>query len=160
MANVHAYRHGNQLFVRPAVDSATVIDRGDFIYLDTDDGKPASSYTWSSSDAATQTAFANVFIGIADEASASGDTNPINVDISATSVYEFTCVATTWEIGATFAVDGNGSDALLDQTLEKVGTVTQGIAKAVNRATASTAKVQVTFASAYHTGSSNSNAFV
>lgn len=160
MANAHNYRHGPQLFVRPAVDSGTVIELSDLVYLDTDDVKPASSYTWSSSDAATQAAFANVFMGVACDASPSGDTNPINVDISATSVYEFTCVATTWELGNTFAVDGNGADALIDQTLEKSGTATACIARAVNRATASTAKVLVTFASAYHTGSANSNAFV
>lgn len=159
MANAHNYRHGPQLFVRPAVDSSTVIELSDLLYLDTDDVKPASSITWAS-DAAAQAAFADVFLGVACDASASGETDPINVDISTTSVYEFTCVATTWEIGNTFAVDGNGSDALIDQTLEKVATATRCIARAVNRATSSTTKVLVTFASAYATGSANSNAFV
>jgi len=159
MANAHNYRHGPQLFVRPAVDSSTVIELSDLLYLDTDDVKPASAITWAS-DAAAQAAFADAFLGVACDASASGETDPINVDISTTSVYEFTCVATTWEIGNTFAVDGNGSDALIDQTLEKVSTVTRCVARAVNRATASTTKVLVTFASAYATGSANSNAFV
>lgn len=159
MANAHNYRHGPQLFVRPAVDSSTVIELSDLLYLDTDDVKPASSITWAS-DAAAQAAFADVFLGVACDASASGETDPINVDISTTSVYEFTCVATTWEVGNTFAVDGDGAAALIDQTLEKVSTVTRCVARAVNRATASTTKVLVTFASAYATGSANSNAFV
>lgn len=158
MANAHNYRSGEQLFVRPAVDSATVIERGDICWLDTDDVKPASSYTWSSSDSATQAAFTAVFLGIADDASPSGDTDPINVDISATSVYEFTCVSATYEIGNTFAVDGNGADAIYDQVLEKVATASRCIARARNRATSSTTKVKVSFASAYHTGSANSNA--
>lgn len=159
MANAHNYRHGPQLFVRPAVDSSTVIELSDLLYLDTDDVKPASSITWAS-DAAAQAAFADVFLGVACDASASGETDPINVDISTTSVYEFTCVATTWEVGNTFAVDGDGAAALIDQTLEKVATATRCIARAVNRATSSTTKVLVTFASAYATGSANSNAFV
>lgn len=159
MANSHNYRHGPQLFVRPAVDSSTVIELSDLLYLDTDDVKPASSITWAS-DAAAQAAFADVFLGVACDASASGETDPINVDISTTSVYEFTCVATTWEVGNTFAVDGDGAAALIDQTLEKVATATRCIARAVNRATSSTTKVLVTFASAYATGSANSNAFV
>lgn len=159
MANAHNYRHGPQLFVRPAVDSSTVIELSDLLYLDTDDVKPASSIAWAS-DAAAQAAFADVFLGVACDASASGETDPINVDISTTSVYEFTCVATTWEVGSTFAVDGDGAAALIDQTLEKVATATRCIARAVNRATSSTTKVLVTFASAYATGSANSNAFV
>lgn len=160
MANSHSYRRGEQIFTRPSADSAIVIERGDICWLNTDDVRPAASYTWSSSDAATQTAIANVFLGIADEAKPAGAAGLVNIDISATSVYEFTCVATTWEVGTTFAVDGNGSDALFSQVLEKSATATQCIARALDRATASSTKVHVSFASAYHTGSANSNAFV
>ncbi len=80
------------------------------------------------------------------------------MDISATSVYEFTCVSTTYEVGNTFAVDGNGSDAIFDQVLEKQATAARCIARARNRATSSTTKVKVSFTSAFHTGSANSNA--
>lgn len=160
MANSHSYRHGPQLFVRPSADSATVIERGDICYLDTDDVKTPAQYTWATSDAATQAALANVFLGIADEAKAAGAAGLVNVDISATSVYEFTCVATTWEVGNTFAIDGNGADAMFDQVLEKTATATCAIARALDRATASSTKTHVSFASAYHTGSANSNAFV
>jgi hypothetical protein len=160
MANSHSYRHGPQIFIRPSADSGTVIERGDICYLDTDDVKTPSQYTWATSDAATQAAIANLFLGIADESKPSGSAGLVNVDISSTSVYEFVCVATTWEVGTPFAIDGNGSNAMFDQVLEKTATVTCAIARSIDRATASTALTHVSFASAYHTGSANSNAFV
>ena len=41
MANNLRHRHGPQLLVKAAVDSATVIEVGDMVWLDTDDVKPA-----------------------------------------------------------------------------------------------------------------------
>jgi hypothetical protein len=158
MANAHNYRNGEQVFVRPAVDSAIVIERGDICFLNTDDVRPASSYAYDTSESVTQAAFTAVFLGIADDASPAGDTTPINVDIGATSVYEFTCSSTTWEIGTTFAVDVNGTSALFSQVLDKQSAASRCIARARNRATAASTKVQVSFASAYNTGSANSNA--
>ena len=45
MANTMRWRYGDTCPVMLPVDSATVIEIGDMVYLDTDDAKPASAQT-------------------------------------------------------------------------------------------------------------------
>ena len=89
MANKLRFRSGQVELRRVRVDSGTVIEAGDLVYLDTDDVKPASDFPWDTNLATTQAAFAAVFLGVAHTASADGETDDVSVDVSPHSVYEF-----------------------------------------------------------------------
>lgn len=158
MANNLRYRHGPQLLVDCAVDSTTVIEAGDMVYLDTDDVKPATSFTFTTNVATTQANFAAVFVGIANAQSRNGDTDDIAVDISNLSVYEMACASATAEIGDDYAPDTTGatsSDTLMDQTLEQPAAATSAIARCVKRKVVASTVVEVVFASAYNPNNTN-----
>ena len=159
MANRLRFRSGAVELHRLRVDSATVIEAGDMVYLDTDDVKPASSFTWDTDLPTTQAAFAAVFLGIAHQQSASGETDPISVDLSPNSVYEFNVNAATYEVGDVLGPDEN-SAALMDQQLEAVGSGSIGIARSAEYKAASSSMLRVQFASAFHPGSANVNAVI
>lgn len=156
MADRLRYRHGAQKLVKVAVDSATVIEAGDLVFLDTDDAKPVSSFAWDSNLATTQASVAAKFLGVAQEPSASGETDEISVDISPDSVYEFQAASGTYEIGDPVGPDHDGSETLLDQTVESA-VAASSIGRVMRRETATTTKVLVSFASAYHVGANNVN---
>jgi len=92
MANANRYRHGTRLLVKVPVASATVIEKGDFVLISS--GKattPSQLYAQGSelaTAALTKQGIANAFLGIAERASASGETEDVLVDISIQSVYE------------------------------------------------------------------------
>lgn len=159
MAQQSFYRFGQTELVKQRVDSATVIERGDMLYLDTDDVKPASSYTWDTNLATTQGTFAEKFIGIAAESSENGDTDPISVDISPLSVYEFVVASATFELSDELGPDENSS-ALHKQTLEKTGSDVYGIARAYEYKSSAATLLKVKFASAYNPASANINALI
>jgi hypothetical protein len=110
------------------VDSATVIEIGDLLYLDTDDAKPASAQADQGSESSNQQMFHDSFAGVAMHASRSGDTQPIRV--ATTGVFEFDCVSTTLEVGDMLGADENvAGTALLNGTVVEVS----GVANAVGR---------------------------
>jgi len=83
------YYSGPQTQIKLGVASATVINKGDMVYLS--DGKAAaysSTYDASSAAAAIKEAAADVFCGVAQESSASGETDDILVDISNEAIYQ------------------------------------------------------------------------
>ena len=159
MANRLRYRHGQVDLVKARVDSGTVIEAGDLVFLDTDDVKPASSFTWDTDLATTQGNFAASFLGVAHKQSADGDTDPITVDISPHAVYEFDANSATYEVGDILGCDENSS-TLMDQQLEAVGSAALGIARAAEYKAAAASKLRVRFASAYHPASANANAAI
>ncbi|GAB4159738.1 MAG: hypothetical protein Tsb009_37040 [Planctomycetaceae bacterium] len=159
MSNRLRFRSGQVQLQKVRVDSGTVIEAGDLVYLDTDDAKPASSFPWTTDLATTQAAFAAKFLGVAHQSSASGETEDISVDISPTSVYEFDVNSATYEVGDALGPD-EASLTLMDQQLEAVGSATLGIARAAEYKSSSSTTLRVMFASAYHTGSANANASI
>lgn len=159
MANSHSFRSGQQQLVQCPVDSGTVIEKGDIIWLDTDDVKPASSVTWDTNLATTQAALADAFVGIAAAPSASGETDAIPVDVSADSVYEFTVASDTYMLGAPLGADKASGNALLDQALEDA-VAASSIAMAAEFKTAATTLLRVRFASAYNPSAANANASI
>jgi hypothetical protein len=159
MANRLRYRSGQVELVRVRVDSGTVIEAGDLVFLDTDDAKPASDFTWDTDLATTQGEFAAKFLGVAHQPSADGETDPISVDVSPHAVYEFDANAATYEVGDVLGPD-ELSSALMDQQLEAVATPDLGIARAAEYKAASSSKLRVRFASGYHTASANANAAI
>src|SRR5437016_5813843 len=114
MTDTMRWRYGDTNPVVFAVDSATVIEIGDLLWLNTDDARPASLVTYGASLAATQQTFHDKFAGVAMQRSRVGDTDPVRV--ATTGVFEFACASATFEIGARIGVDDNtGGTALLNQ---------------------------------------------
>jgi len=99
-----------------AVDASTVIEAGDMLFLDTDDVKPAGSFTWDTSLAVTQAAFKDLFVGIAAQAHPSGVAGQILVMTK--GVFEMESPSTAWQYGALVGPDKASGNALLSQTVE------------------------------------------
>lgn len=157
MANRLRFRSGQVQLHKLRVNSATVIEAGDLLFLDTDDVKPASDFVWDTNLATTQAAFTAVFVGVAHQQSASGDTDDVSVDLSPHSVYEFDVAASTYEVGDPLAP--GGISALTNQQLTGAKRK-RSIARAAEYKADIATSLRVTFASAFHTGSANRNAAI
>lgn len=132
MANTMRWRYGDTCPVMMPVDSATVIEIGDLVYLDTDDVKPASAQLDQGAEATNQQLFHDLFVGVAMQASRSGDTQPIRV--ATTGVFEFDCLSTTLEVGDLLGSDENvGGTALLSQTVVKVTNANAAVGRCAKR---------------------------
>lgn len=119
MADQNRFQHADRRRIRRfAVDSATVIEIGDMLWQDTDDVKPASDYTWDTDLKTTRTQFAEDFVGVAFDASASGETDDIAVYTRGTFVFE--CAAATFEIGDGVGPAKASGNALEDQKVVAV----------------------------------------
>jgi hypothetical protein len=114
------------------VDSTSVIEIGDLVYLDTDDAKPATAQADQGTEAANQESFHDKFAGVAMQASPSGDTDPIRV--ATTGVFEFDCASATFEVGALVGADENsGGTALEDQAVASVATANLAVGRCAKR---------------------------
>lgn len=132
MANTMRWRYGDTSPVMLPVDSATVIEIGDLVYLDTDDAKPASSQPDQGTKTSNQQLFHDIFAGVAMQASRSGDTSPIRV--ATTGVFEFSCASTTLEVGDLLGPDENGAGtALLNDTVAKVTNANEAVGRCAKR---------------------------
>lgn len=132
MSNSMRWRYGDTNPVMMAVDSATVVEIGDLVFLDADDAKPASAQTDAGSETLNQEEFHTNFAGVAMQASADGDTAAIRVATS--GVFEFSCAATTLEIGDLIgAVEASGGTSLEDQSVAPVAAVTSAIGRCAKR---------------------------
>lgn len=132
MANTMRWRYGDTCPVMLPVDSATVIEIGDLVYLDVDDAKPASAQADQGTEISNQQLFHDIFAGVAMQASRSGDTQPIRV--ATTGVFEFDCVSATLEVGDLLAADENGGGtALLNQTVAEVSNANAAVGRCAKR---------------------------
>ena len=118
MANIMRWRYGETNPVTLPVDSATDIEIGDLIRLDTDDAKPASSINdigggGPATLAVAQELFHDAFTGVAMQRSRAGDTQPIRIATS--GVFEFDAASATFELGDRVGVAQDGGSALEDQ---------------------------------------------
>lgn len=148
MSNEMRYRTDTKT-ISVAVDSATVIEIGDMVYLDTDDVKPVSTAAlWSSDLITTQTALKPIFLGIAMSASAAGETEPVLVCVD--GVFEMDAASAAYEVGALVAPDKDSGNNLLDQTVEAV--VAAGAIGIVYQKTGTATRVKVRFISQKMTG--------
>lgn len=142
MADVMRWRYGETNPVVMPVDAATVIEIGDLIYIDTDDAKPAGQLPDAGSEAQSQEAFHDLFVGVAMQRSRSGDTTPIRV--ATTGVFEFPCPSASFEIGALIgASDNPGGTALLSQQVEGVATANLAIGRCAKRVSPANTSVLV-----------------
>ena len=144
MSNVmRLLRADPQGVIQVPVDSSIVIEVGDLVYLNTDDVRPAGSFTYVSGNLAqTQANFRRDFLGVAMTASASGETVPVSVATRGT--LEMPCAAATFEIGDMVAPDDNaGGDTLEDQQVIAVGeNAYGGILRVSKRYGSNTTRVQ------------------
>lgn len=132
MSNTMRWRYGDTAPVMLPVDSATVIEIGDLLYLDVDDAKPASAQADQGTEAANQEFFHDRFAGVAMQASPSGNTQPIRV--ATAGVFEFDCLSATFEVGALLGTDENAAGtALLNQTIAGVATPNLAVGRCAKR---------------------------
>ena len=132
MSDVMRWRSGETNPIVLPVDSATVIEIGDLVYLDTDDAKPAAAQADQSSETANQALFHNKFAGVAMQRSRAGDSDPIRV--ATTGVFEFAAPSATHEVGALLGVDEqSGGTALENQKLDAVAGAHLAIGRCAKR---------------------------
>lgn len=129
------------------VDSATVIEPGDMVWLDTDDYKPASAFSWTSSLAVTQAAFRPKFAGIAITGSASGETKNITIARPGYGFFEMDMDSDSYVAGALVGpAKDPDANLLMDQKLDDaVGA--GAIGKVVEAVGASSVRALVQFES-------------
>lgn len=93
MGNANRYRRGQRMLIEVPVASATVIEKGDFVLIYGGAAVLASALTAQGSESASavdaKSDAMQYFGGIAENASASGSTSAILVDISQSAIYEF-----------------------------------------------------------------------
>lgn len=144
------HRYGTQILAHLAVDSATAIEAGDLLFLDTDDAKPASSEAWNTDLATTQANFTNHFLGIAmaDHEAGSGAVKHFPVDISPSSVYEMDCESETHEFGDMLGVAKDTGNALLPAKLKKA-VAASSCFRCIRRDPSAATRVYVRMQSAY-----------
>ncbi len=157
MGNRLRFRSGQVQLVKVPVDSASVIEAGDLVFLDSGEVKSAADFAWDTDLATTQGAFAEVFLGVAHQGSEAGEAEPVSVDVSPFSVYEFDVQSAAYGFGDVLGPD-ELSSGLMNQQLEVVGSSANGIARAME--TRSGGSLRVSFASAFHAGSANAAAGV
>jgi len=150
MSDKMRWRYGDTNPVVAGVDSATVIEIGDLLYLDTDDAKPASSQADVGSEPSNQEAFADNFLGVAMQRSRDGDTSPIRV--ATTGVFEYDCPSGTFELGDLIGVDETGGTTLMDQQVDAVTQSRYAIARAARREPSAATSVYVDIRSTIMTG--------
>jgi len=151
MSDKMRWRYGDTNPVVAAVDSATVIEIGDLVWLDTDDAKPAGGFTWNTNLATTQDAFDDKFLGVAMQRSRAGDTAPIRV--ATTGVFEFDCASATFELGDLIGAASNGGGAALEnQKAVKVSGSQHAVGRAAKRQSTAGATVLVDVRSTVMTG--------
>lgn len=142
MAKRLPFTHGDTEPILMAVDSATVIEIGDAVYLDTDDAKPASDLAWNTNLATTQEDFHDVYLGVSMQRSEAGDTKAIRVATGA--VMDMPAVSAAYEVGDLVGLhDGGSGTALLDATVVAVATENLAIGRIDKTAAAGSTRVRV-----------------
>lgn len=142
MSDKMRWRYGDTNPVVAAVDSGTVIEIGDVVWLDTDDAKPASDQADQGSETDNQTLLSSNFLGVAMQRSRSGDTDPVRV--ATTGVFEFDCPSGTFELGDLIGVDENsGGTLLLNQQVDSVADSAYAVARVAKREPSATTSVLI-----------------
>lgn len=142
------YKTGNRKPVMCAVLSATVIAKGDLVYLNSGTVKPLTSLGDSGTKAQNQAAAHDVFMGVALRASANGET--ANIPVATAAVFEFDCASATFEVGDLVGPIGTGSGAGVGVSASSVEAVASGslaIGRVYRRVASAATRVQVEIAS-------------
>ncbi|TWT85585.1 hypothetical protein Pla123a_03920 [Posidoniimonas polymericola] len=142
MANTMRWRYGATNPVVLAVDSATVIEIGDLVYLATDDARPAGDQLDQGTESLNQQTLHAEFAGVAMQHSAAGDTQPIRV--ATTGVFDFPCDAATFEVGDLIGpIENAAGDALENQKVKAVAGIGASVGRCAARAPDAATRVLV-----------------
>lgn len=147
MSEVFRYLHGDTNPIAVAVNSATVIELGDLLYLVTDDARPFSDQADLGTLAQNQEGVHDMFLGVALSRSRAGDT--LDVNIATRGVFEFDTASATYQPGDLVGSAGTGSGGLVgmaNQTVAAVATANLAVGRVSKLATSAT-KVQVSILS-------------
>lgn len=156
MSDVMRWRYGETNPIVLPVDSATVIEIGDLVYLDTDDAKPAAAQADQGTEAGNQALFHNKFAGVAMQRSRAGDADPIRV--ATTGVFEFVAPSTTREVGALLGVDEQASGtALENQKVDGVAGAHLAIGRCAKRVNPAEGRVLIDIVSTVMYGGPQAN---
>jgi len=142
MANTNRHRREPTAPVYKTPASAVAIEIGDLIFQHPDDGAPknAAAMVDQGTLALNQDAFQQYFLGVAEQQSRSGDTDPIRV--ATTGEFEFACAAATFNTGDMVgACENADGDALEDQKVVAVTTESKAIATVAKDYSSNTTKV-------------------
>ncbi len=139
-------RHSEQFGCFGAVDSATVVAINDFLWLDTDDVKPASDQADQGTPQANRQEFKDNFIGVSAQRSQATET--ADVRILKSGVADVECASATFEIGDLVGLAENGAgDALENQKVVGVAAAADAIGICVQREASAVTKVRIYFES-------------
>jgi len=144
MSNQVRYRRGDTkpVFATPA--SATVIEIGDLLFLDpvTSKPEPASAMVDQATEALNQDAFQQYFLGVAEQQSRNGDTDPIR--IATAGEFEFDVASGTFTLGQMVgACETAAGTALEDQKVKTVTSETKAIGRVAEEVTTAKTSVNV-----------------
>lgn len=120
------------------VATATAVNVGDLVAVQSGAVVPASGFTWNTDLVTTQTAFAAAFVGHsfqfkgANVARVFGNSEDNTLGVSSAGTYEFDCAAANFTLGQYVGVAKNpAANALLDQTVVGVGSAAAAIGQVV-----------------------------
>lgn len=151
MSDKMRWRYGETNSVIAAVDSSTVIELGDLLYLSDGEAFPASAMTPESTVAATQAAFSAAFLGVAMQKSNSGDAAPIRV--ATTGVFEYDAPSATYGLGDMVGIyEEEAEDDLPSQKLDVVELVAGAIGRVCRIESTATTSILVTLKSVVMNG--------
>lgn len=135
------YKTGDVKPRQVAVASATVIEKGDKLFLDSGTAKPASDLTWDTDLATTQEAFHDAFLGVAMQSSADGKTDSIAVATS--GEFEFDCASAQFAAGELLGPAKAAGNALENQKVASVATANLAVGYGTKQETANVTAVKV-----------------
>ena len=140
MANQMRWRYGDTQPVMAPVLSATVIEIGDIVYLDSGTAKPAAAQADAGTEAGNQEALHDKFLGVALGASRAGDTAAIRV--ATRGVFEFACPSGTFALGDLLGPkEASSGTALENQTVKSVATANLALGRCMQAVTDASTRV-------------------
>ena len=144
------YRKGDTDPRSVAVDSATVIEVGDMIYLVSGKAKPAADLAWDTNIATTQETFHDAFLGVALQRSRDGDTD--DIAYASKGEFEFDCASATFAMGALVGVAKQSGDAIENQKVVGVAGANLAVGRVTRIVTSAATTVHVAIESVVNHG--------
>ncbi len=142
MSNTMRWRYGDTNPVLMPTESGTVIEIGDLLYLNNGYVEPAADQTDQGTLLANQEAFHDNFVGVAMQA-ASG-TAAEKVRVATSGVFEFDCVAASFDVGDLIgSTEVGAGDQLESQEVVGVATENLAVGRCVKQAASGSEQVLV-----------------
>ncbi len=142
MANRMRWRYGDTNPVMLPVASATVIEIGDLVGLDSGAAVPAAAFDDQGTEAGNQEAFHDAFVGVAMQHSPAGSTDPVRIATS--GVFELDCASAAFEFGDFVGVDeASSGTALENQVGVEVATANLAFGRCAKRLDSAATRVLV-----------------